>query len=62
MNKMIAEFLTDETGQDLIEYSLLIAFVVLGSAVLFKGAGSSVSGVWTAANTRLANANAVAAS
>jgi Flp pilus assembly pilin Flp len=62
MKGLFAEFFADETGQDLIEYSLLIAFVVLGSAVLFKGAGSSVSGVWTAANTRLANANAVASS
>jgi Flp pilus assembly pilin Flp len=62
MNKIVTEFFTDETGQDLIEYSLLLAFVALGSAALFKGAGSSVSGVWTAANTRLANANAVAAS
>ena len=62
MKTFINNFLRDEQGQDLIEYSLLIAFVVLGSAVLFKGAGSSVSGVWTAANTRLANANAVASS
>jgi Flp pilus assembly pilin Flp len=62
MKTLVASFLAEETGQDLIEYSLLLAFVALASAAVFKGAGSSVSGVWAAANTRLANANAVAAS
>lgn len=62
MNKLFAEFFTEEGGQDLIEYSLLIAFIVLASAVVFKAAGSSLSGIWTVANTRLANANAVASS
>ena len=47
----------EESGQDLIEYTLLMAFVALASAVLFIGAGSSVKGIWGAANTRLAAAN-----
>ena len=62
MHRTISNFLTEDNGQDLIEYSLLIAFVVLASAAIFKGAGTSISGVWTVANTRLANAAAVAAS
>jgi Flp pilus assembly pilin Flp len=32
----------DEEGQDLIEYTLLLAFVALASAVLFISAGGSV--------------------
>jgi Flp pilus assembly pilin Flp len=51
------EFINDEQGQDLIEYTLLLAFVCLASAVLFIGAGRSVSGIWVAANSRLAAAN-----
>jgi Flp pilus assembly pilin Flp len=47
-------FLRDEEGQDLIEYSLLIAFVALASAALFIGSGQSVKGVWTVANSQLA--------
>ena len=47
----------DEQGQDLIEYTLLMAFVALASAALFLGAGSSISGIWTTTNTRLASAN-----
>ena len=50
---MIRNFLNDEQGQDLIEYTLLLAFVALASAALFIGAGSSVSSIWTEANTRL---------
>ena len=39
-------FFCDDQGQDLIEYTLILAFVTLGSAALFMGAGGSVSGVW----------------
>ena len=59
---LIKNFVNDDQGQDLIEYTLLLAFVALASAAVFIGAGSSISGIWTAANTRLSNANQVAAS
>ena len=47
----------DEQGQDLIEYTLLMAFVALASAALFIGAGSSIKGIWSTANSQLAYAN-----
>lgn len=50
-------FLNDETGQDLIEYSLLLAFVVLAGAAAFLGMSSSTNIIWSAANSRLAAAN-----
>lgn len=50
-------FLQEEDGQDLIEYTLLLAFVCLASAALFISAGGSVAGIWTSANTQLAAAN-----
>jgi len=50
-------FLNDEQGQDLIEYTLLLAFVCLASAALFISAGGSVAGIWTATNSDLATAN-----
>jgi Flp pilus assembly pilin Flp len=53
-------FWQDETGQDLIEYTLLLAFVALSSAALFAGAGKSAKGIWTAANTTLSTANSAA--
>jgi Flp pilus assembly pilin Flp len=50
----------DEQGQDLIEYTLLIAFVALASAALFIGAGGQISGIWLKANSQLVAANAQA--
>jgi Flp pilus assembly pilin Flp len=50
----------DEQGQDLIEYTLLMAFVALASAALFLGAGGSIKGIWGAANSQLVAANASA--
>jgi Flp pilus assembly pilin Flp len=50
-------FWAAEEGQDLIEYTLLMAFVALASAALFLGAGSSIKGIWTTSNSQLAAAN-----
>jgi len=57
MTSLLHSFLQDENGQDLIEYTLLLAFVCLASAALFISAGGSVSGIWTSANTQLGAAN-----
>jgi len=57
MNTCIRRFIKDEQGQDLIEYTLLLAFVCLASAALFISAGGSVSGIWTATNSQLTVAN-----
>jgi pilus assembly protein Flp/PilA len=56
----LKNFVRDESGQDLIEYTLLLAFVALASAALFIGAGGSVAGIWNIANSRLATANSTA--
>jgi len=50
-------FWNDEQGQDLIEYTLLMAFVALASAALFLGAGHSITGIWVTTNNQLAQAN-----
>ena len=56
----IVTFHKDEQGQDLIEYTLLMAFVALASAALFLGAGSSIRGIWVVTNAQLAAANSSA--
>jgi Flp pilus assembly pilin Flp len=53
---MFMNFLRDEQGQDLVEYTLLLAFVALASAALFIGAGASVKSIWTKANKSLGDA------
>jgi Flp pilus assembly pilin Flp len=56
----IRNFCNDDQGQDLIEYTLLMAFVALASAALFIGAGGSVAGIWNSTNSQLAAANSSA--
>jgi len=58
MKQFVNRLLKEEQGQDLVEYTLLLAFVALASAALFISAGSAIQGIWTAANTKLTNANA----
>ena len=57
MKTLLHNFIRDEQGQDLIEYTLHLAFVCLASAALFISAGGSVAGIWTATNSRLTVAN-----
>jgi Flp pilus assembly pilin Flp len=45
-----------EEGQDLIEYTLLMAFIALASASLFLAAGKSIKGIWTSSNSQLSAA------
>ena len=58
---ILKQFLRDEQGQDLIEYTLLLAFVALASAALFINAGASISKLWQIANTQLNRAATPAA-
>lgn len=47
----------EESGQDLIEYSLLLAFVCLASAAILTSTGASVKGIWTKTQGRLVAAD-----
>lgn len=54
---MIKEFLKDEEGQDIVEYSLLL--VLIGAAAIFvlTSMGTSISAIFSKINTRLQSAN-----
>jgi len=56
MKNLMINLIRDEQGQDLIEYTLLLAFVALASAALFISTGGSVSTIWGNASTDLSNA------
>ena len=45
MKQMMMRFWREESGQDLIEYTLLMAFIALASAAIFVNAGSSVTSI-----------------
>ena len=57
---MAIQFLNDDRGQDLIEYTLLLAFVALASASLFIGAGGSINQIWSITNSHLSVAQSAA--
>ncbi len=56
----VKNFINDEQGQDLVEYTLLLAFVALAIGALYTTMSGSVLNIWTKANTDLANAAAAA--
>ncbi len=56
MKKFIAQFCQEESGQDLIEYTLLMAFIALASAAIFVNAGGSLSSIWSSGSNQLVNA------
>jgi Flp pilus assembly pilin Flp len=62
MSERLRCFSKNEEGQDLIEYTLLLAFVALLAAGLFIQSGQSTSGSWSIANTKASSASSAASS
>jgi Flp pilus assembly pilin Flp len=50
----------EEHGQDLIEYSLLMAFVALAVVGVYAATGDSAADVWDGANDTLSTATSTA--
>jgi pilus assembly protein Flp/PilA len=46
----------DESGQDLVEYALIVAVLGLGAIATLKGVANSVATVFTAVGTTLTTA------
>lgn len=60
MAAYLHQFWQDDSGQDLIEYSLLITFIAI-ACLSFIGAGRpAVNAIWTGSNNQLSQANSVA--
>jgi Flp pilus assembly pilin Flp len=58
MNAQLIQFLAQDNGQDLVEYTLLMAFVVVTMAGLVLGIGDSVKTVTTISTSQLNAADA----
>lgn len=56
MMTFVRNFAKEEEGQDLIEYSLLMAFIALASAALFTSTGASINKIWSNTSTQLQTA------
>ena len=57
MKKFLKDFVKDEAGQDIVEYSLLL--VLIGAAALFVLSimGQSISQIFSKIDTKLTSAN-----
>jgi len=62
MKSAVKEFLQRTIGTDLVEYTLLLAFVCLASAAAYIGVGRTTSQIWSITNGRLASAASAAVS
>ena len=54
----IRVFHRDESGQDLVDYTLLLAAIALAGAAAFIGMSGSANVLWSVANSNLAAGNA----
>ena len=55
---MIKNFIADEQGQDIVEYSLLLVLIGAASLFILTAMGTSISQIFQKINERLASANA----
>ena len=56
------QLLREEAGQDLVEYSLMIVFVLIASAIVMQQTGSSILPVWASGSSVVQNAAVLAGS
>ena len=60
MRRLLSALVHDEQGQDLTEYTLLIAMVATVAFGLFASTGQSAAGIWYGAGTHLSSASGAA--
>lgn len=53
MRRVFLQFWKETAGQDVVEYALVLAFVVLSSAALYLHNAQAVTGIWNVTMNRL---------
>jgi Flp pilus assembly pilin Flp len=59
MKNLFARFVREDEGQDIIEYSLLAAFISISGYVILTNIGSQVNTIYSNVNTVTSNAASV---
>ena len=54
---MIKEFLKEEQGQDIVEYSLLLVLIGAAAVFVLTAMGASISQIFNKINNKLSEAN-----
>jgi pilus assembly protein Flp/PilA len=62
MKNLIARFVREEEGQDIIEYALLAAFISISGYTILSSIGTSVNSIYTTVNPAVDSANTAASS
>jgi pilus assembly protein Flp/PilA len=60
ISSVFCSFLSDESGQDLIEYALVAAIIALGAVAAMTALATSISAAFTAVGTKLTGATTTA--
>jgi Flp pilus assembly pilin Flp len=55
MVNLLSRIWSDDEGQDLIEYALMLTLILLVSVAAIQGIGSRVSSIFTSVNTVLSS-------
>ena len=56
MKNLIARFVREDEGQDLVEYALLIAFIALACIVGLQNLGTAINDTYNTISTSLTDA------
>ena len=54
LKRSLGDFLTDDRGQELTEYTRGVAVVVFAAAAFFLASGAGSSEIWTTTSSQLA--------
>jgi len=55
---MLTRFLKDESGQDVVEYSLLLVLIGAAAVFILTTMGASISNIFSKINSKLQSADA----
>lgn len=62
MAQCIYRFCSEQDGQDIIEYSLLLLFIAIACLSFVGNGRNAVNSIWTSANSRITTASTAAGS
>jgi Flp pilus assembly pilin Flp len=57
MQVLLWRLWSEEHGQDIIEYSLLITFIAIATAAVVGSGQNAIRSIWTSSNSSLTAAN-----
>ena len=57
MKNLMARFVREEEGQDIIEYALLAGLIAVASYLLIQGIGTNINSVFSTVNSDLTAAS-----